>query len=278
MDRPVISFLTDFGPESAPAICRGVMLSIARDAQIVDISHSIRKFAIRDGAYLLWSTVPWLPVAVHVAVVDPGVGTARRPIAIRVQRGDILVGPDNGVLVPAAAALGGATEARAIENRELMLPRISRTFHGRDVFAPVAAHLAMGSPFERVGPVVGLDSLVDLVFPAPSIRDGGLEATVAYVDGFGNIRIHATSDDLAAALGGVDLGRLLNVEFPAEDGGPPAVERAAWASTFGDRPPGAALLYEDSSGLLALAENQGDAARRLGIQGGRRVRIHSASS
>jgi hypothetical protein len=153
MDRPVISFLTDFGPESAPAICRGVMLSIARDAPIIDISHTVRKYAIRDGAYLLWSAVPWLPTGVHVVVVDPGVGTARLPIGIRTVRGDILIGPDNGVLMPAAAALGGIVEeARALQNRALMLPRTSSTFHGRDIFAPVAAHLAAGAPLRPLGP------------------------------------------------------------------------------------------------------------------------------
>ena len=117
------------------------MLGIARDAQIVDISHSIRKFAIRDGAYLLWSAVPWLPVGAPVVVVDPGVGTARRPIGIRTGRGDVLIGPDNGVLMPAAAVLGGIAEARSLDNRELMLSRTSSTFHGRDIFAPVGAHL-----------------------------------------------------------------------------------------------------------------------------------------
>src|SRR5262245_9510250 len=105
------------------------MLSIARDAQIVDISHTVRKFAIGDGAYLLRTAVPWLPVGVHVAVVDPGVGTTRRPIAVRAVRGDILVGPDNGLLLPAAERLGGVAEARILENRDWMLPETSATFH-----------------------------------------------------------------------------------------------------------------------------------------------------
>src|SRR5215207_5339465 len=164
-ERPVIGFLTDFGLDGAAAICRGVMLSIARDAQIVDISHTVRKFAIGDGAYLLRSAVPWLPVGVHVAVVDPGVGTSRRPIAIRAARGDVLVGPDNGLLLPAAARLGGIVEARALENRAWMLPVTSATFHGRDVFAPVAAHLALGEGFEDVGPAVRPDGLVRLGLP-----------------------------------------------------------------------------------------------------------------
>jgi S-adenosylmethionine hydrolase len=276
MDRPVISFLTDFGPDAAAAICRGVMLSIARDAQIIDISHSVRKFAIRDGAYLLWSAVPWLPIGIHVVVVDPGVGTDRLPIAIRAARGDILIGPDNGVLRPAAAVLGGIAEARVLENRDLMLPWTASTFHGRDIFAPVAAHLALGRRFEEVGPVVAPDSLVALDFPSPVPVGRGLETSVAHVDSFGNIRLFATPADLAAILGPLTPGESLAVEFPADGDRPPVRETATWSRTFGDLPIGAPLLFVDSSGLVACADNQGNAAMRLGIETGQPVRIHSA--
>ena len=101
MAGPLISFLTDFGPESSPAVCRGVMWGIAPEARILDLSHTVRKFAVRDGAFLLSRMVGYLPIGVHIAVVDPGVGTARRPIAIRSARGDTIVGPDNGLLMPA---------------------------------------------------------------------------------------------------------------------------------------------------------------------------------
>ncbi|TAK00067.1 MAG: hypothetical protein EPO36_10015 [Chloroflexota bacterium] len=276
MDRPVISFLTDFGADLAPAICRGVMLSIAPDAQIIDISHGVRKFAILDGAYLLWSAVPWLPVGVHLAVVDPGVGTDRLPIAIRAARGDVLVGPDNGVLRPAAAALGGVAEARVLENRALMLPRSSSTFHGRDVFAPVAAHLALGRDVGEVGPTVPLESLVDLAFPSPVIAGGSLETTIAYVDSFGNLRLFATPADLVTAFGEMAFGSELRVELPTGSGGAGFAEPAAWARTFGDQPAGSLLVYGDSSGMLAIAENQGSAAGRTGAETGLRVRLHSA--
>jgi S-adenosylmethionine hydrolase len=277
MDRPVISFLTDFGPELAPAICRGVILSIARDVQIVDVSHDVRNFAILEGAYILWSAVPWLPVGIHLVVVDPGVGTDRLPIAILTSRGDILVGPDNGVLQPAAGILGGVVEARVLENRDLMLTRSSSTFHGRDVFAPVAAHLALGRRFEEVGPAIDPGRLVPLAFPSPAISDGVIEATVAFVDSFGNLRLFATMDDLTAALGELTLGSSITVELPGASGGPRA-EAATLARTFGDRPVGTLLVYVDSSGLLAISVNQGSAADRTGAETGRLVRLHSARS
>ena len=136
--RPVLAILTDFGLDGAVAACKGVILGICRDAQIIDVGHSIRKYAISDGAFLLRFALPSVPVGVHIGVVDPGVGTPRRPIGIRTGRGDVLIGPDNGLLLPAADALGGAIEARELTNRDLWLPVTSSTFHGRDIFAPVA--------------------------------------------------------------------------------------------------------------------------------------------
>jgi S-adenosylmethionine hydrolase len=297
MARPLISFLSDFGADGAAAICRGVMLSITPDAQILDISHAVRKFAIREGAYLLWMAVPWLPIGIHVAVVDPGVGTARRPIAIRTTRGDILVGPDNGLLLPAAEALGGIEAVRVLENRAWMLPRQSATFHGRDIFAPIAAHLAIGGAFDAVGPAADPATLSGLRFPEPVVRGGGLEAIALYVDSFGNIRIGARRADLERALGRPPEGTAMRLTFepgnqaaaestggnpsgaPAASGASgakPVIEAATWARTFGSLPPGATLLYEDSSGQLALGRNQADAAAALGIEPGRRVRIERA--
>ena len=273
MERPVISFLTDFGPDGPAAICRGVMLGVARDAQILDLAHGVRKYAIVDGAYLLESAVPYLPVGVHVAVVDPGVGTQRLPIAIRAGRGDVLVGPDNGLLIPAAEVLGGIDEARALENRALMLPAASTTFHGRDIFAPVAAHLAIGTPFDDVGPVVAAESLVRLPAPRCEVVDGELRTEVIYVDSFGNVRLGARPADLERAIGPLEARRELVAELGSPTGSVVAVERTAWQETFGRVPPGASLLYRDSLGRIALADNQADAAARLGAVVGWAVRI-----
>jgi S-adenosylmethionine hydrolase len=274
--RPFISFLTDFGPDSAAAVCRGVMLSIARDAQIVDISHSVRKYAVRDGAFLLAGSLPWMPVGVHVGVVDPGVGTARRPIGLLTGRGDVLIGPDNGLLVAAAERLGGIREARVLENRAWMLEQASATFHGRDIFSPMAANLAIGGEFSAAGSLVDPDTLIVIRFPEPTVRDGVLESAIVYIDSFGNLRLAGDRGDLVEAVGELNPGRELRVEFLGSNGEAAIVETAPWAQTFGEIPVGRPLLFEDSSGRLAYADNQADAAKRLGVGLDRPIAIRPA--
>lgn len=271
-ERPIIGFLTDFGLDGAAATCRAVMLSICRDAQIIDIAHTIRKYAIRDGAFLLRFSLPYAPVGVHVGVVDPGVGTTRRPIAIRTRRGDVLVGPDNGLLVPPAEALGGPIEARELANRDLWLPVTTSTFHGRDIFAPVAAHLAAGdATFEQVGPVVPLDTLVRLSEPKAAVADATIETVVTYVDSFGNIRLAGGRDELDRAFGAeLADGLPLLASF---DGAAGPQEATRYAATFGEVEQGTSLVYVDSLGNLAMADNQGNLARRLGIEPDTTVRI-----
>ena len=266
--RPVIGFLTDFGADGAAATCRGVMLGICPDAQIVDISHAVAKYAIGDGSFLLRSALPYLPVGVHVAVVDPGVGTDRRPIAVRARRGDVLIGPDNGLLIEPAEALGGLAEARELKNSELWLPATTSTFHGRDIFAPVAAHLAAGDArFEEVGTSITVEGLVRLERRAATVSAGRIEGSVVYVDSFGNLRLSATADAVEAAFGSLAHGSTLR----AEVGGTPL--RVRWAPSFGHVDQGEGLAYRDSSGNLALALNQGNLAARLGAASGALVSI-----
>ncbi len=273
MVGPFISFLTDFGGESAPATCRGVIWTIAPDARILDLNHNVRKFAVRDGGFLLSRAVGYLPVGVHLAVVDPGVGTVRRPIAIRVARGDLLVGPDNGLLMPAAAVLGGVTDAHELTERSLFLPRVSNTFHGRDLFAPIAAHLASGVPLASVGPAIDPPSLVDLRLPEAVADDGGLRSGVLFIDSFGNVRIAGQPADLEAVSGPLATGRLLRVTVPSSS----VPVEIPWAATFGDRAPGEPLVYEDSDyGGLGIAVNQGSAAERFGLVIDDIVRIEPA--
>lgn len=268
-ERPVIGFLTDFGLDGAAATCRGVMLGICPHAQIIDISHTVRKYAIRDGAFILRAALPFMPVGAYVGVVDPGVGTDRRPIAIQTARGDVLIGPDNGLLLPAADALGGADAARELTNRELWLPATTATFHGRDVFAPVAAHLAAADAgFEDVGPELPVGDLVRLPAAEARAEPGRLATEVTYVDSFGNVRLAGGRNDLATAFGKIGEGDRFSVCI-----GPHSPDVAAFARSFGHVPLGAMILYVDSSGDLAIADNQADLASRIGAVAGMSVVI-----
>ena len=265
--RPFISFMTDFGVgASAPAVCRGVMLGIAPEARLVDITHAIRQFAVRDGAFLLARSVPYFPVGVHVAVVDPGVGTARRPVALRTGRGDMLVGPDNGLLLLAAEKLGGVVEARELANPALWLPAVSHTFHGRDIFSPVAAHLASGTDFETVGPIVEPGQLVRLMLPGATRRGGGLDTAVLFIDGFGNCRLAGETTDVTGLLRGDGRDGDLWLGLPERPGGAAERIRVPWVTTFGAVPVGTPLLFEDADFAgPALAVNQGSAADRFAL-------------
>ncbi|MGD8485025.1 MAG: SAM-dependent chlorinase/fluorinase [Chloroflexota bacterium] len=260
---PFVSLLSDFGLRDPSAgIMRAVVSGICPQASIVDLAHDVHKFAIRDGALLLWSAAPYLPVGSHVAVVDPGVGTARQGVAIRTARGDHLVGPDNGLLMPAAARLGGITAVHLLENPRYALPDVSSSFHGRDVFAPAGAHLAAGVPLEELGRAIDPRLLVELAWPRPEIRPDHLRAQAIYVDTFGNVKLSALTEDIEAALPGLRFGDQLLVRAGSTDPGDMTV---TWARTFGDVPEGAPLLTADSYGRVALSVHQGSAAERFGV-------------
>jgi S-adenosylmethionine hydrolase len=273
--RPrVISLLTDWGlRDPSAAICRGVIMGIVPDALIVDISHEVEKYSIRHGALLLWSALPWLPVGAHVAVVDPGVGTSRRAIALEVARGDYLVGPDNGLLLPAAERLGGITAAHAIDNVAYRLPSVSSTFHGRDIFAPAAAHLAAGVPLAAIGPPVSAADLVTLDWPSADIEPGRLRAAVIYVDTFGNVKLSALASEVRRALGELAAGD--PIELLVGDREPRTLR---WATTFGDVAPGEDALLEDSYGRLSIARNQASAAAGLQLRDGDRLTLSRAAN
>jgi S-adenosylmethionine hydrolase len=268
--RPFVSLTSDWGErDPSPAICRGVVLGIAPDAMIVDISHEVEKYNIGHGALMLWCALPYLPIGAHVCVVDPGVGTARRPIALETARGDYLVGPDNGVLLPGAERLGGVLRVHQIDNTEYRLPVVSSTFHGRDLFTPAAAHLALGVPLDAIGPAIDVSELAPMDWPAALVGDGELGTSVIYRDTFGNVKLSALGADVPQAFPGIAYGELMSVWL---DGNSDPVEMP-WAATFGAVAKGGHLLYEDSYGRLCIAQNQGDAAKSLGIDEGTTVRI-----
>jgi S-adenosylmethionine hydrolase len=247
-----ISLTTDYGLDDGfVAACRGVVARIAPAVRVIDVTHAVPPQHIRQGATILAQTAPFLPDSVHVAVVDPGVGTARRGVIVVTDNG-LLVGPDNGLLLPAAEALGGLTAAYELVATEFRLPIVSATFHGRDVFSPAAAHLALGVPPAEFGPAVA--ELVRLPDPMVAAGPGKLVSDVLGVDHFGNVQLAARFSDLVTASidkqAYVHCGQSMLV--------------ATVAHTFADVPTGAAVLYGDSAGKLALAINGGSAAEALG--------------
>jgi S-adenosyl-L-methionine hydrolase (adenosine-forming) len=260
-----LTFLTDYGLEDGfVAACHGVSARIAPDTRIIDITHLVPPGDIRRGAAVLAQTVPYLPNAVHVVVVDPGVGTSRRGIAVAAG-GSVFVGPDNGVLSWAVRQAGGATRAVSLTNTALWLDSVTPTFHGRDIFMPVGAHLATGTPLADAGEEVDAASLVTLPQPVSRVRDGEAEGEVVTVDRFGNVQLSLTGADAAragAVPGSVVTlgwdGRRITVPF----------QRA-----FGDVAAGELVCYVDSAGFASIAVNGGSAAQRLAQRPGTRVTL-----
>lgn len=254
-----ISFTTDYGlADPFVGICHGVLARIAPLSRVIDVTHGITAGALRQGAYTLAQAVVYLPQAVHCAVVDPGVGTSRRGIVL-VAREGLLVGPDNGLLLPAAEALGGAVAARELTAEAYRLAEVSATFHGRDVFAPAAGYLANGTDPDELGPDAPLAGLEHMPEPAVRVRAGSLTADVLAVDGFGNVQLAAAAARLAEA--GLRTGEAIRVEVGGTG------HDAVLGRTFADVAPGALVLLRDSSGLAALAVNGGSAAAQLGVAG-----------
>ena len=260
-----LSFLTDYGLEDGfVAACHGVSARIAPHADIIDVTHLVPPGDVRRGAAVLAQTVPYLPPAVHVAVVDPGVGTARRGVAVAA--GDsVFIGPDNGLLSWAVTAAGGAARAFSLTNRELWLSQVTPTFHGRDIFMPVAAHLAADAELAAAGEEIDVGDLVTLPAPERLVRDFTAAGEVLTVDRFGNVQLTITGAD-AAEIGVKPGGTVLvrcghrQLTLPYRD-------------TFGAVATGELVAYTDSAGLVSIAVNGGNAAQRLGLPPGARVSI-----
>jgi S-adenosylmethionine hydrolase len=215
---------------------------------------------------VLANTLAYMPAGVHLAVVDPGVGGPRRALALRDAVGRVYVGPDNGLLIPATDRFGGIVEAHELANPAYALETVSRTFHGRDLFAPAAAHLALGVEPAELGPPIDPDALARLDLPKPDVRAQRIRATVLYVDRFGNIQLNLRREHLAAT--DVVPGTRVELELPAER------FYAVAARTFADARPGDLILYEDSYGNISIAVSRGDAATLLGVKPGQDIRIH----
>ena len=217
---------------------------------------------------MLANTLPYMPIGVHVAIVDPGVGGERKPIALRGADGRLYVGPDNGLLAVAADALGGAEQAVELAEEKYMLTPVSRTFHGRDVFSPTAAHLAAGVALDELGPPVEPASLVRLELPVAQIGQTRIRATALYVDRFGNIQLNLTSKDLERV--GIVPGTKVEIEIRFER------YFAVAARTFADVRSGDIVLYEDAYRNIALAINSGDAAHMFSARVGQEVLLSPA--
>jgi len=258
---PTIVFMTDFGVvDDSVALCRGVMYSIMPDVRIVDLTHEVTPFSIADGARFLFGTTPYFPAGtVFVVVIDPTVGSTRKAIIAKSQRGQYFVLPDNGLLT-LVEQRDGIEAVREITNPEWMIgTKLSSTFHGRDLFSPVGAHVARGDDWTKVGPEVPVKDLVRLELKAATLDERGLSATVIATDGpFGNLVTNVDAEDF------LKLGYQRGQEVPVTVGGKEM--KIKFVRTFSDVPLGQPLLYIDSRGHVAMAVNQNSFSATYGIK------------
>jgi S-adenosyl-L-methionine hydrolase (adenosine-forming) len=249
--RPTIVFMTDFGVvDDSVALCKGVMYSIAPELRIVDLTHEVTPFSILDGARFLYGASPYFPAGtVFVTVIDPGVGSARKAVVVKTKRGQYFVLPDNG-LMTLVQDRDGIEAVREITNRDWMIgTALSSTFHGRDIFSPVAAHLAHGADWTKIGPELPADKLVRLDLVAPHLDERGLSGAVIATDGpFGNLVTDVSGDDFLKL--GYKLGQTVHLTVGKTEMDMPFVR------TFSDVPLKKPLLYIDSRGDVGLAVNQ----------------------
>ena len=262
----IVTLLTDYGrDDDFVGVCHGVIRTIHPEASIVDITHGIRRYAVRQGAIVLRNTLPYMPPGVHLAVVDPQVGTERRALALRSGDGRLLVGPDNGLLSLAWERCGGVEQVVDVTRSPHRLQPVSATFHGRDIFAPVAAHLAAGAELADAGDPLDPETLRVVDLPVPRSEDGAVVAHALVVDRFGNAGLNVDHEALAGS--GITLGGPVELEVAGER------YLATFAQTFADVKPGELLVYEDAYRTLAVAINRGDAAGTLGLRPDAEVRL-----
>jgi S-adenosylmethionine hydrolase len=242
-----------------------VIKRIAPEVEVIDITHGIPPQHVLQGALVLANTLPYMPAGVHVAIVDPGVGGVRKPLALRGADERVFIGPDNGLLLVAAERLGGIAEAVEIADEAYMLEPVSHTFHGRDIFSPAAAHVASGVELAKLGPVLDPAGLQRLEVPEPSVGEARIRATVLYVDRYGNVQLNLNAEHLARV--GIGPGDRVEVEV--------GFERyfAAAARTFGEARTGDIVLYEDAYANIALAINRGNAAQMFSVRVGDELRL-----
>jgi S-adenosylmethionine hydrolase len=264
----IVCLLTDYGHgDDFVGVCHGVIRQIAPDAGIVDVTHGIPQFAVRQGAVTLRNTLPFMPVGVHVGIVDPQVGTERRAVALRTEDGRMLVGPDNGLLSLAWEAAGGIDLAVDVTRSPHRLEPVSATFHGRDLFAPVAAQLAAGAELADAGEPLDPETLTRIELPGSRVEDDTLVTHVVVVDRFGNAGLDVGHGDLDGTR--ITLGATVELEVGGES------FLATRTSTFADVPTGDLIVYEDAYRALAIAINRGDAASTLGIGPDAEVRLRA---
>jgi S-adenosylmethionine hydrolase len=258
---PTIVFMTDFGVvDDSVAICRGVMYGIMPEVRIVDLTHQVTPFSIVDGARFLFGATPYFPEGtVFVVVVDPTVGSSRKAIVARSKRGQYFVLPDNGLLT-LVEQRDGIEAVREIKNPDWMIgSKLSSTFHGRDIFSPVGAHMARGDDWAKVGPEMPVKELVRLDWKVATLDERGLSAMVIATDGpFGNLVTNVDGDNF------LKLGYQRGQDVPVTVGGKEM--KMKFVKTFSDVPLNQPLLYIDSRGHLGLAVNQNSFAATYGIK------------
>jgi S-adenosylmethionine hydrolase len=264
-DPPVVSFLSDYGhTDEFVGVCKAVILRAAPSAQIIDVTHGIPPFDVRAGALALARSVQYLPSGVVLAVVDPGVATDRRAVAVEVESG-FLVGPDNGLLAPAVAMLGGATRVVSLTNPEYQLEAPGATFAGRDIFAPAAGYLAAGTPLEALGDLIDPMSLVPGMMPLPSDEDGRTAGEVLWIDHYGNAQLNIDPGDLAAL--GVEPGGPLEIRCGQDR------RTGRWVGSYAEAGPYELAVVVDSYGLVSLTLDRRAAAEELGLRPGSPVTL-----